>query len=710
MRVFEFSDFRLDEAERVLYKQDAPVNLAPKVFDTLFVLIENAGRVVSKERLLQQVWRETFVEENNLTQNIFILRRTLGENDGQKFIETVPRRGYRFTADVREISDADNSPPNTNPKPENRRLSATAKAFNNRLVLLLIGLLLVVFVSVSFFHRFSPEKSWSADKIKIRRLTENGNLRSAAISPDGNLLAYVAIEGKTYSLRLKNILTESEIVVVPPIEDTLGGGQFSPDGNFIYYGREFPDKPSAVFQVPVFGGESRRVAENLMSSFSVSPDGTRIAFPRRDHIAKKFYIIIANTDGSGEQIAAQRDEPDYFALWGPSPAWSPDGEHLTIVTGKGGVHENFLAEISLADGSEREINTGKNWDYIDSISWAGSDELIMAAREKETEKAQLWRIAFPGGEVERLTNGFDAYISASPTKNAARLVAVKFVENVHLWLFDKETGAARQLTFGDDRYDGFAGLAFAPDGEIIFTARSRSQYDIFSIGAEGGEPRQLTKNAGRHNIHAVVSPDNRFIAFVSDRTGLRRVWIMNRDGTEARQLTPLTNDRRYEEHSPYFSPDGKWIYYTFYYDGHASIRKIPLEGGYPVTITAANKEEWATAISPDGNLLAFSLYDNEAKNPWRIGVRRFADGRENFYDFPAFRHHKGWSPDARFIVSIEHSFDGGNLWQTNLETGERRPITNFTTAQIDNFNVSPDGRFFILARGNGFYDAVLIER
>jgi DNA-binding winged helix-turn-helix (wHTH) protein len=346
MRVFEFADFSLNEAERVLYQNGTPVNLAPKVFDTLFVLVENHGHVVSKERLMQEVWRNTFVEENNLTQNIFILRRTLGERpDGQKIIETVPRRGYRFTGEVREMTNVESIPsPTANQKPENStrsgaKLSALPNAFGSRFVLLLIGLLLVIFVSVSFYSRIlRGEKRWSPDKIEIRRLTENGNLRGAAISPDGNLLAYVAIEGKTYSLRLKNILTDSEIVVVPPVEAELGAGPFSPDGNFIYYARQFRDAPSAVFQVPVFGGESRRIAENLMSSFSVSPDGTRIAFPRRDSLTKKHHIIVANTDGSGERVAAECSEPDYFALWGPAPAWSPDGEHLTIVTGKSGVH------------------------------------------------------------------------------------------------------------------------------------------------------------------------------------------------------------------------------------------------------------------------------------------------------------------------------------------------------------------------------------
>src|SRR5215207_8275032 len=97
IRVFLFADFRIDAGERVLYRGQTPIRLAPKVFDILLALVSRSGRVVSKDTLMEEIWQNTFVEENNLTQHIFTLRRTLGESkDGTKFIETVPRRGYRF--------------------------------------------------------------------------------------------------------------------------------------------------------------------------------------------------------------------------------------------------------------------------------------------------------------------------------------------------------------------------------------------------------------------------------------------------------------------------------------------------------------------------------------------------------------------------------------------------------------------------------------
>jgi pimeloyl-ACP methyl ester carboxylesterase/DNA-binding winged helix-turn-helix (wHTH) protein/class 3 adenylate cyclase len=98
--IYEFKNFRLDAAERSLFDGDVALTLPPRAFDTLVLLVSNSGRVLSKERLLEEVWEGSFVEENNLAQNISLLRRVLGETPHNKFIETVPKFGYRFVAKV----------------------------------------------------------------------------------------------------------------------------------------------------------------------------------------------------------------------------------------------------------------------------------------------------------------------------------------------------------------------------------------------------------------------------------------------------------------------------------------------------------------------------------------------------------------------------------------------------------------------------------
>jgi len=105
-QLYEFGAFCLDPTERTLFRDGRPMPLRPKVFDLLLVLVENRGHLVDKEQLMNAVWTEQFVEEGNLNKNVSMLRQALGETDGgHKFIETVPRRGYRFIADVREVHD-----------------------------------------------------------------------------------------------------------------------------------------------------------------------------------------------------------------------------------------------------------------------------------------------------------------------------------------------------------------------------------------------------------------------------------------------------------------------------------------------------------------------------------------------------------------------------------------------------------------------------
>lgn len=117
-QVFEFGGFHLEAAKRLLKRGDGTiVPLTPKVFDTLLFLVENGGRVVEKEELMSTIWPDTVVEENNLSQNISILRRLLGENRGEnRFISTIPGRGFKFVADVRMIDDNEAFEPSTAPE------------------------------------------------------------------------------------------------------------------------------------------------------------------------------------------------------------------------------------------------------------------------------------------------------------------------------------------------------------------------------------------------------------------------------------------------------------------------------------------------------------------------------------------------------------------------------------------------------------------
>src|SRR5688572_4217254 len=104
-RFFDFDSYRVDAVKRTLSRDGIPIPLTPKAFDTLLTLILNRGRIIPKDELLKSIWPDTFVEEATLAQNIFTLRKALGGSDGEQYVQTIPKRGYRFVANVTEEMD-----------------------------------------------------------------------------------------------------------------------------------------------------------------------------------------------------------------------------------------------------------------------------------------------------------------------------------------------------------------------------------------------------------------------------------------------------------------------------------------------------------------------------------------------------------------------------------------------------------------------------
>ncbi|MEO6334663.1 MAG: hypothetical protein ABIO91_06720, partial [Pyrinomonadaceae bacterium] len=233
-----------------------------------------------------------------------------------------------------------------------------------------------------------------------------------------------------------------------------------------------------------------------------------------------------------------------------------------------------------------------------------------------------------------------------------------------------------------------------------------------SINTDGGDLRQLTQDNGRLNIDPVVAPDNRSIVFTSDRTGHQRLWKMATDGTSASQLTQTSNIPEDTENAPYFSHDGKWVYYVFYQAGKGSIRKISIDGGESIAVTRTDKNVFEPVPSPDGKFLAHAVYNSDAKIPWQIGVHSLVDAEspDRFFNLASYRLRVRWSLDSSAVIGVDDRTLIHNLVKTNITSGEQQQITHFTSEKIHRFDVSPDRRFYALARGNYFYDAVLIER
>ena len=350
-QLYVFDDFCLDAAECQLKRHGEPIPLPPKAFDVLLVMVENRGRILDKDFLHRTLWPDTFVEDGTLAQYVFLLRKALQEEPaGHRYIETVPRRGYRFVAAVEEITGNETVKRNgTAPVPTTyqnqngelqaeilRPLAPTAPpAAKSALVILrqskwaiaVLSVVLALGIGLTYFllKRFlaaPPPRS-----MQITKLTTMGKAALPALSPDAKYVAYVVDEAGKQSVWVRQLAAANNVQVIAPAEVDFMGLTFTPDGNYLYYlvyGR--PQIYGTLYRMPVLVGTATKLIDDIDSPIAFSPDGNRVAFVRIEPLKSESYLVLADTNGTEQQTLATRKRPDYFYA-NDGVAWSPDVIH-----------------------------------------------------------------------------------------------------------------------------------------------------------------------------------------------------------------------------------------------------------------------------------------------------------------------------------------------------------------------------------------------
>ncbi|HJZ82733.1 MAG TPA: winged helix-turn-helix domain-containing protein, partial [Pyrinomonadaceae bacterium] len=284
---YEFGSFRLDTGERILMCEGQLVPLTPKAFETLLVLVESNGRIIDKEELLSKIWPDTFVEEVSLAKKISLLRKTLGEDFAHHYIETIPRRGYRFVAEVREVwqeSTAQTfspSSPRGHGTNEQEKLSprnalemaepldapATNQHGGQRLSLVSrlswgAALLVIGLVAGILVWQMATRLRANSSPLPLKTIpltSFQGRETQVAFSPDGKQVAFVwnGSEGNNPDIYVKLIDAETPLqLTYNPAIDTKPA--WSPDGRYLAFLRQFNDR-SAYYLIPVLGGAERKL-------------------------------------------------------------------------------------------------------------------------------------------------------------------------------------------------------------------------------------------------------------------------------------------------------------------------------------------------------------------------------------------------------------------------------------------------------------------
>ena len=585
--------------------------------------------------------------------------------------------------------------------PPRRRASALAFA-GVTLAVLLVGA--GGFAAYRYASREAPAPAAAATAaqqgMKITRLTNTGKASSAVISPDGQFVVHVVSDGGSQSLWLRQTSAAGDREIVAPAEVEYLGVTFANDGDFVYYvTSEKNTQFGVLYKVPTIGGrEPQEMLRDIDSAVAFSPDSQHFAFVRNFPNSNESALLIARADGGGERQLAVFKPPHF--IWGP-PAWSPDGQRIACaVSAEAGGLQFDLVTVAVADGARRTL-PGSRWSDVRRMSWlADGTGLILSATEQANSPFQIYQVAAADGAVRRVTNDLNRYVGVSLTADSKSLVTVQVDRRANIWVAPGagESRRARQVTQGV-AVEGIGGLAWTPAGQVVYSSQASGNWDIWTMDADGGNQRQLTRDSDQ-NLFPSVSPDGQTIVFESYRGGRSHVWRMNLDGSDQRRLTDGTG-----EFTPQFSADGRWIVYQALAGVNWNLLRIPAGGGAPQLM--AENILTAPSLSPDGKHFAYPYWDEQGQTT-KTAVVPFEGGPavKTFDNLPLKLI---WTTDSRALAYVDTRGNVSNIWTQPLAGGEPRQLTDFDKDELFAFAWSPDGKQLALARGFVTRDVVLVK-
>jgi Tol biopolymer transport system component/DNA-binding winged helix-turn-helix (wHTH) protein len=653
--LYEFGAFVLDPEPPVLLGTNGVVGLPPKVITTLVALVERRGELITKQELMDIVWPDSFVEEANLTQNIFLLRKELGKTaEGQDYIQTLAKRGYRLNVPVVEIerlSRESGAKPvaigSAEPDVQTTEASLTEAAIAGaggqvrprfrpatRIFLMAISaLILALIVAFVWTWRTALSRPTVSGYVQI---THDGKIKrghhitmggpDAALFTDGVNVYFT--EGASDAPELAEVSALGGETAKIPV--TFGQPQLldlsRSRSELLVSGQVAPLPTSTLWALPVPGGVPRQLNGVTGRDGSWSPDGKTLAFVEGSD------LYLAKRDGSDARKLAALPGPGWM------PRWSPDGKIMRFSVFD--VHSASIALWEIGINGQGLRRLLQNWNTADGPideccgSWTpdGHDFVFQTTR---LGRSETWSMPTESGVL----SGF-------------------------LLRIDKKMFEPRQLTNGQ-----LSSLApvLSPDGRKLFVIgqQLRSEMQRFDERTRQFVPYRTPSLTGISADFVDISRDGQWIAYVDFPEGT--LWRSRIDGSERLQLTapPM------QVMVPFWSPDGSEIVFYGYNSGkRPQAYIVSAQGGDMRPAQVGGGSQMSMNWSPDSKSLMYSEFPFFAPDPSRITIHILDLKTQAVEDLPGSRgmFDAAWSPDGSHVAAWGPN--GRDLMLFQFKTGQ----------------------------------------
>jgi Tol biopolymer transport system component/DNA-binding winged helix-turn-helix (wHTH) protein len=698
-QIIRFGPFEANLSTQELRKLGAKLKLPNQSFQVLSLLLQRPGQLVTREELRERLWpADTFVEyDQGLNAVVNRLRDALGDSsENPRYIETLPRRGYRFISTIdNPVSEraatpiplSKNHQTTVSPPasvPENTNIPSTSRPFSGAKFALAAGFVLatslIIFILVRVRTRPNVTDFSAVRVVPFTSLP--GQEIAPTFSPDGSEIAFAwkSDSANGFDLYVKSVGSEHLLRLTNNPAQWINPA-WSPDGTQIAFAR-WSGHDSGIFLISPLGGPERKLADANFwyapfAQVSWSPDSKSLAFWSDWGRTSSIYLLPMDT-------LQPRKLNFNVQCWDlAAPAFSPDGKSLAFAcTSSIAVYQLYV--VPLAGGSPRRL--GSTMGYFRGLSWSTDGTRLIFSNDSG-DGGQLWQVDL-NGDLSKLPFGEQGSAPAVSTRRN-RLAYVRGWKTIDIWRIDLSTPKPESTALkliDSTRIQRVP--QYSPDGsKIVFESNRSGSHEIWLADADGSNPVQLTSFNGPQTGAPSWCSDGKRIAFDSRASGVSAIY----EEDIAERVAHLVQTDVTNLAIPSWSTDCHWLFAS---DGHDTLYRLPAQGGTATRITS--QSSWHGCVYGDN--LFFNVKSEKGIALWSKPVG--AAQESPLPGMPELSFAEDWTATSRGIYYTNSTGDSPTLNFYDFRTRAARKLLalpkNLTPS--GGLAVSPDGRWLLYTR------------